>query len=213
MAETAITKDQRFQPTKEIAFLVAIIATVTLARLAVLLTSGIGFHGDEAQYWSWSQDLDWGYYTKPPMIAWLIGASTAVCGDVEWCARAGSPLLHAGTSLLCGLIGQRLFDARIGFWAGLLFLTLPAVSFSSALISTDVPLLFFWALALYSLLRVLNSRSPSWCVVLGFALGLGLLSKYAMAYFLISMVLSCALYREHRWFLVSPYLFVATLAE
>ena len=211
MAETAIAKDQRFQPTKELAFLVAIIAAVTLARLALLLTSGIGFHGDEAQYWSWSQDLDWGYYTKPPMIAWLIGASAAVCGDAEWCARAGSPLLHAGTSLLCGLIGQRLFDSQTGFWAGLLFLTLPAVSFSSAVISTDVPLLFFWALALYSLIRVLESRSPSWCMVLGFALGLGLLSKYAMAYFLISMVLSCALCREHRWFLVSPYLFAVTL--
>jgi 4-amino-4-deoxy-L-arabinose transferase-like glycosyltransferase len=211
MAETASATEQRFQPTAEIARLLAIIALVTVGRLALLIASGIGFHGDEAQYWSWSQDLDWGYYTKPPMIAWLIGATTAVCGDAEWCARAGSPLLHAGTSLLCGLIGQRLFEPRTGFWAGLLFLTLPAVSFSSAVISTDVPLLFFWALALYALLRVLDSRSPGWCVVLGVAIGLGLLSKYAMAYFVISMILSCALYREHRWFLVSPYVFAVTL--
>jgi 4-amino-4-deoxy-L-arabinose transferase-like glycosyltransferase len=211
MAETKSTLERDIRPTPELILLVGIVAAVTIIRLAVLISSGIGFHGDEAQYWSWSQDLDWGYYTKPPMIAWLIGATTAVCGDAEWCARAGSPLLHAGSSILCGLIGQRLFDPRTGFWAGLLFLTLPAVSFSSAIISTDVPLLFFWSLALYALLRVLDSRSPGWCVVLGFAIGLGLLSKYAMAYFIIGMVLSCALYREHRWFLISPYLFATTL--
>jgi 4-amino-4-deoxy-L-arabinose transferase-like glycosyltransferase len=191
--------------------LFVIVVAVTLARVGMLMASNIGFHGDEAQYWSWSQDLDWGYYTKPPMIAWLIGAATAVCGDAEWCARAGSPLLHAGTSLLCALIAGRIFDSRAAFWAGLLFLTLPAVSFSSAVISTDVPLLFFFAAALYALLRVLDSRSPVWCVALGIAIGLGLLSKYAMAYFVIGAILSCAFYREHRWFLISPYLFAVTL--
>jgi 4-amino-4-deoxy-L-arabinose transferase-like glycosyltransferase len=211
MAELKSATGHVYRPTADMMMLMAIIAVATVARLSVLLASGIGLHGDEAQYWSWSQDLAWGYYTKPPMIAWLIGATTSVCGDAEWCARAGSPILHAGTSLLCGLIGQRLFDPRTGFWAGLLFLTLPAVSFSSAIISTDVPLLFFWSLALYALLRVLQNRSPTWCIVLGFALGLGLLSKYAMAYFLIGTVLACATFREHRWFLTSPYLFAATL--
>ena len=205
------TREFESGPSSNMTVLAAIIIAVTAARLALLGASGIGFHGDEAQYWSWSQDLDWGYYTKPPMIAWLIGATTAVCGDAEWCARAGSPLLHAGTSLLCGLIGQRLYDTRTGFWAGLLFLTLPAASFSSAVISTDVPLLFFWALALYALHRVLDSRSSGWCVVLGIAIGLGLLSKYAMAYFIIGAVLACGIFREHRWFLVSPYMFGATL--
>lgn len=197
-----------FEP---LGLLITIIALVTVARLALLMASNIGFHGDEAQYWSWSRDLAWGYYTKPPMIAWLIGATTSVCGDAEWCARAGSPLLHAGTSLLCGLIGARLFGAWTGFWAGLLFLTLPAVSFSSAVISTDVPLLFFWALALYALIRVLEERAPAWCVVLGIAIGLGLLAKYAMAYFIIAMVLGCGLFREHRWFLISPYMFGVSL--
>jgi len=208
MTATSSARPQGFE---RFGVLAAIVIAVTLARLTLLAASNIGLHGDEAQYWSWSQELAWGYYTKPPMIAWLIGATTWVCGDVEWCARAGSPLLHAGTSMLCGLIGARLFDPRTGFWAGLLFLTLPAVSFSSAVISTDVPLLFFWALALYALIRVLDDRAPAWCVVLGLAIGLGLLAKYAMAYFVIGMVLGCGLFREHRWFLISPYMFGVSL--
>ena len=183
--------------------MLAIIAGATALRVAVLAGSHLGFHGDEAQYWSWSQDLAWGYYTKPPMIAWLIRGTTIFCGDVEWCARLGSPVLHAGTSILCGLIGRHLYGDRTGLWAGLLFLTLPAVSFSSAIISTDVPLLFFWALSLFAILKVLETRSNTWALVLGAAFGFGLLSKYAMAYFAVGTLLATTIQRENRWFLKS----------
>ena len=185
------------------------IAGVTALRAAVLAGSQLGFHGDEAQYWSWGQDLAWGYYTKPPMIAWLIRGTTTICGDAEWCARLGSPLLHAGTSILCGLIGRHLYDDRTGLWAGLLYLTLPAVSFSSAIISTDVPLLFFWALSIFAILKILETRSNAWAIVLGAAFGLGLLSKYAMAYFAVGTLLATTIQREHRWFLKSTQALLA----
>src|ERR1035437_520888 len=29
---------------------------------------------DEAHYWEWSRHLDYGYYSKPPGIAWLLYA-------------------------------------------------------------------------------------------------------------------------------------------
>ncbi|GIR53739.1 MAG: hypothetical protein CM15mP62_12100 [Rhodospirillaceae bacterium] len=48
--------------------LLIIIAIVTTTRIILLLISELNLHGDEAQYWSWSQDLDWGYFTKPPLL-------------------------------------------------------------------------------------------------------------------------------------------------
>ncbi|MFY7894973.1 MAG: hypothetical protein ACOVP8_01975, partial [Phycisphaerales bacterium] len=42
---------------------------------------------DEAQYWVWSQMLDWSYYTKGPGVAWTIGLATSVLGDAEWVVR------------------------------------------------------------------------------------------------------------------------------
>ena len=45
-------------------------------RLWVVQSSGISLFFDEAQYWDWAQDLSWGYYSKPPMIAGLIWLST-----------------------------------------------------------------------------------------------------------------------------------------
>ncbi len=40
---------------------------------AVYLTS-FSLYGDEAQYWLWSQNLDFGYFSKPPLLAWFLSA-------------------------------------------------------------------------------------------------------------------------------------------
>ena len=54
---------------------------ITVWRAWVVVHVHAGLHVDEAQYWVWAQALDWGYYSKPPVIAALIAASTALLGD------------------------------------------------------------------------------------------------------------------------------------
>ena len=191
--------------------LLIVISIFTAIRITLLLTSQLSLHGDEAQYWSWSQDLNWGYFTKPPLIAWVIHVTTLLFGNAEWAVRLSSPILHAGTSFACALIAKEIFGKKVYLWAGITFLTLPAVSFSSFLISTDVPLLFFWSIALYSMLQILKTRHLSWAILLGIALGLGLLSKYAMCYFLICSLLACGLIQKHRWFLKSYHVLISIL--
>ncbi len=165
------------------ALLVALVAALTLWRLVALAATGLPLQGDEAQYWDWSQHFAFGYFSKPPMIAWAIGASTALCGDGEACIRAFSPVLHGLTSLIVFALARRLYDARVGFWSGLAYATLPGVSFSSLIASTDVALLFFWALSLLLFQRALDSERAADWVLLGVALGFGVLSKYTMALF------------------------------
>ena len=155
-------------------------------------------YGDEAQYWTWAKALDWGYVTKPPLIAWLIGITTALVGDNEFGVRVASPICHAVTALIIAEIGRRLYDIRTGAWSGALYASLPAVSVSAMLISTDVPLLLFWAMGVLFLIRALDPGGQRWWIGVGLALGLGLLSKYAMAMFVPSAGLYLALAREHR---------------
>ncbi len=173
------------------------LAAITLLRLFYLTVYPFDLHPDEAQYWVWAQDLAFGYYSKPPMVAWLIAATTAVCGDGEACVRAGAPLLHFLTALAIYGVGHRLFDRRVGFWAALLYVTLPGVSFSSVVMSTDLPLLLFWAVGLYAYVRALQSGDAGWrwWLLLGLAIGLGMLGKYAMLFFVISALVHFALMR------------------
>lgn len=156
-------------------------------RVVALAFNGTDLFFDEAQYWSWSLAPDWGYYSKPPLIAWLIHGATSVCGNSEFCVRLPSPFVHTATAVLIFLIGRRLYDTLTGVMAGLAFATLPGVSVSAGIISTDVPLLFFWALALYALIVLRETRSWWPALLLGVALGGGLNAKYAMVWFIVCL--------------------------
>jgi 4-amino-4-deoxy-L-arabinose transferase-like glycosyltransferase len=190
-------------------WLLLCVAALTLLRLAALAVSRTDLFFDEAQYWFWSRELAFGYYSKPPLIAWIIRGATEICGMGEACIRAPSPIIHAATALVVYGVGRALYDARIGFWSGLVYATLPGVSFSAGLISTDVPLLFCVALALYALIRMQASASWGWALLLGLAIGLGLNAKYAMSYFLLCLAVYAWASPSGRRLLSDPRLYAA----
>jgi 4-amino-4-deoxy-L-arabinose transferase-like glycosyltransferase len=173
--------------------MLAIVVAVTAWRLLALLWTGHDLQPDEAQYWLWAQEPAFGYFSKPPMVAWLIGATTAACGDGEACVRLGSPLLHGMAALAIWRLGQEIGGPRLGLWSGTLYLTLPGIGFSSLLVSTDVPLLLCWCVALLALWRLSHGGGVGWAVAGGLAAGAGLLSKYAMAYLLLCAVVWMAI--------------------
>jgi 4-amino-4-deoxy-L-arabinose transferase-like glycosyltransferase len=163
------------------------IALITLVRVAVLFASTLELYPDEAQYWWWAVHPDWGYFSKPPLIAWIIAGVMAVCGDGEACIRLASPILHGATALVLFGIARHLYDSRTALWTALLYLTLPGISYSAGIISTDVPLLFFWSLALFAFVRMRDAAEGAWrwALLCGVAIGFGALSKYAMLYFVL----------------------------
>lgn len=164
----------------------AVLIVLTWLRIEALRLSPLGLYFDEAQYWMWSQRFDWGYFTKPPMVAWVIGLTTALTGtDAEWAVRLGAPLAHAVCAGAVFALGRSMYGAWPGFWAGLGWLLLPGVWFSSMLISTDAILLPLWAIALCAMWRLISTRAMIWAVVIGVFVGLGVLAKYAMLYFVV----------------------------
>jgi 4-amino-4-deoxy-L-arabinose transferase-like glycosyltransferase len=164
---------------------------------------------DEAQYWAWSEEPAFGYYSKPPFIAWIVRAATGLCGPGEACVRLPSPFIHAATSIVIFLIGRRLYDARVGALSGLAFATLPGVSLSAGLISTDVPLLFFWALGILAFVLMQRTQSLWPVLLLGLSFGLGLNAKYAMAYFILCLGVYVAITPSARSILSDRRLYLA----
>ncbi len=186
------------------------LALLLVLRLIALYFNRTDLFFDEAQYWSWSKDPAFGYYSKPPMIAWLIALATGVCGMEEYCVRIPSPILYTGTAVAVFAIGTKLYDARVGFFSGVVFATLPGVSLSAGIISTDVPLLFFWSLALLAFVHFLDGdRKWLSAIALGIAIGLGLNAKYAMAYFILCALLYFAATPHYRHLLRSPQWWIA----
>jgi 4-amino-4-deoxy-L-arabinose transferase-like glycosyltransferase len=165
-----------------LANLAVILGGLLALRVALLFILPWGLHGDEAQYWAWSQDPAFGYFSKPPMIAWVIGFTTGIFGNAEWAVRLAAPVLHIVTSVMIFLAGRRLFSAEVGFWAALIYSLMPAVWLSSYIMSTDASLLLCWAVALHAWACLRGGGGWGRALQLGLALGLGLMSKYAMAF-------------------------------
>src|SRR6516162_8836115 len=165
--------------------LAGVLAIIGL-RLLCLVLQLADLYPDEAQYWFWAQQAALGYYSKPPLVAWLIALTTGLFGDSEFAIRVSAPLLHAGTAIFVYAIGSRLYDTRVGLWSALAYASLPGASISAFIISTDAPLLLFWAAAFYAFIRAREDGRWGWWLAVGCACGLGLLTKYAMAYWMLS---------------------------
>jgi 4-amino-4-deoxy-L-arabinose transferase-like glycosyltransferase len=186
-----------------------VLVALTAVRMAGLYTSNVDLFVDEAQYWAWSRDLAFGYFSKPPLLAWIIAACDHLCGSTEACVRAASPVFYLGTCLVVYAVGRELYGQKTGAWAALAFALATGVSFSSRIISTDVPLLFFWSVALLAYVKLLRQSDWRWSVVFGIAFGLGMLAKYAMIYFLLSVAAAAVVDRDARALLKREQLWLA----
>ena len=169
--------------------LLIFIIIVQIYRVFVLLNAHFDLYVDEAYYWEWSKHLAFGYYSKPPMIAWVIALFTSICGDSILCIKLPTLLLYPITTIVIYLVAKELFDRKIAFWSGVAFITLPSVSISSLIISTDVLLLLFWSLTLLLFLKALKTDHWGYWIAAGISAGAGLLTKYTMILFVISVVL------------------------
>lgn len=181
----------------------AAVAIVLLSlRFLTLVFGHPNLGPDEGQYWFWSKSPDFGYYSKPPLIAWSILATTSVFGPAEWAVRLSAPFYQAGAALFLFLLGRKISGARAGFYAGVAWLTLPGVFLSASLITTDAPLIFFWCAALYFYFQLIDDaekpRRMKWALLLGGAVGLGFLSKYAMAFFALGAALALIMAPKRR---------------
>lgn len=189
--------------------LAAILAALLTWRFLAARDAGLGLSVDEAQYFLWSLTPAWGYFSKPPLIAWTIALTTTVCGDSETCVRLPALLLFAASAGVTAAIARRLFDARTGLWAGVAFATLFLTSFYSWFMTTDSLLLFLWASSLLLFLRALETdRWRDW-LALSVAVGLGLLAKYSMGLFMMCAL--AVLWMDHRPRLAGPKPWVAVL--
>lgn len=177
----------------ETRLLLAGLTVLLVVRVCAILVSPFDLYADEAQYWRWSQELAWGYYSKPPMIAWVINTMTGLFGDSEAAVRLAAPFLHTAAAVFVFLAGRAMFSAKTGLYAAFLYALMPAVTLSSNVLSTDGVLMPFWCAALFFAWRLRSGGGLWTALALGGALGLGMLSKYAMLYFVIGLGLTLVL--------------------
>ncbi|WP_422857868.1 ArnT family glycosyltransferase [Flagellimonas sp. S174] len=187
---------QRFPAT----FLILIASLFILNLVQSSLTELIY---DEAYYWYYAQNMDWGFFDHPPMVAFLIKISSLLF-DGELGVRFMSCILAVGTYIVLWLtIDNPKKNEHVVTFFLLLFSTtlLNAYGFFTL---PDTPLLFFTALFLWLYKLFLEKPSYMLAFAIGVAMAALMYSKYHAALVIVFVLLSnLKLLRDSRaWFAV-----------
>lgn len=191
-----------------------VILSVTAARVAYLFCyCPYDLAPDEAHYWDWSRHLDWSYYSKGPLVAWLIRAgceffgplAESTTGTLMPAVRLPAVLCGAGMLAAVYLLTRQTYRSdRMALGVMLGALTLPGFAAASILMTIDAPFLCCWAWALvFGRLALVDGRRWAWPAT-GLLVALGILAKYTMALWLVSAGLFVLFTPTHRRLLARP---------
>lgn len=144
---------------------------------------------DEAYYWYYAQNLDWGYFDHPPMVAFLIKLSSFLF-DGELGVRFMSCVLSVGTYLILWELidNPKKKDYVIHFF--LLLFSMTLMNAYGFLTLPDTPLLFFTALFLLLYRRFLNNPTIWISIFMGVVMAALMYSKYHAVLVILFVFLS-----------------------
>jgi len=174
------------------AILLAIAAAIALLHL--LTNNRYGFHRDELQFLSDARHLDWGFVPYPPLTPFLEHILLAVFGLSMVGLRMFAVLAQAAAIYITGLMTRELGGTRLAQAVAAL-----AVAFSpvSLFEGTEFQYTSFdylwWILVAYFTIRLLKSDDARWWIAIGTAVGLGLLTKYSIAFYIAGILVGVAL--------------------
>jgi undecaprenyl-diphosphatase len=182
-----------------------VLAALTGLRLAYLLWGGLDLSPDEAHYWEWSRRLDLSYYSKGPLVAYLIAGLTRVFGTSAFGIRLGAVGLSVLGAWALYRLGRELFGRpEPGVLAVVGLQLTPLVWAGSLLTTIDSPFVVAWTLGLWAAHRALTGGGAGAWFLLGLGVGVGSLAKYAMLFALPGLALYLWLAPARRPALRSP---------
>lgn len=179
-----------------------LILSVAGLRIAYLLfVCPLDLAPDEAHYWDWSRHLDWSYYSKGPVVAYLIRGGCVLMGD-DCVLGVRLPAIVCGSLLLVGLYvltWQVYRSDRYALIVVALATTFPLVAAGSILMTIDSPYICCWTWALvFGYRAIFHGSAWNWLIT-GLLVGLGILAKYTMVLWLASaslFLLTTPAYRQ-----------------
>jgi 4-amino-4-deoxy-L-arabinose transferase-like glycosyltransferase len=180
----------------------ATVATIlALVAIRLVCAAAAPLSADEALYWIWSKHIAGGYLDHPLVNPVLIRIGTTLFGDTAFGVRVVGVLLALPASFAVWRAGRILFDDdRVGARAALYFNLTLALAVGSILATPDNPLLIATACLLLALAKLYQTGRGAWWLAVGLAFGVGLLSKYTMVFFAVSILVWLLLVaRERKW--------------
>jgi 4-amino-4-deoxy-L-arabinose transferase-like glycosyltransferase len=180
-----------------IAILVAVVHLLTNQRY--------GFHRDELQVLSDARHMDWGFVAYPPFTPFVENIALRLFGLSLVGLRLFSVLAQVLVIFIAGLSARALGSGRLAQVTSALTVALsPLALFNGTEFQYTSFDYLWWVLIGYFTIRLLTSEDPRWWLAIGAAVGMGLMTKYSMVFF-ISGILGGVILTRARRFLASGW--------
>ena len=183
--------------------LISIAACFAIGHIA---TNGrYGFHRDELQFLTDARHLDWGFVAYPPMTPFLESISLRLFGLSLVGLRLFSVIAQAAVILISGLMARDLGGGRLAQVTATLTVGLSPLPIFEATEFQYTSFAFLWyALIAWFVIRLLKTENPRWWLAIGAAVGMGLLTKYSITFFIAGLLAGLVLTGARRY-LASPW--------
>lgn len=183
--------------------LLTLASAVTL--LHILTNGRYGFHRDELQFLSDARHLDWGFVCYPPLTPFIQHIGLALFGVSLVGLRLFSVLAQSIALVATGIMARDLGGGRLAQFTATLAVALsPLPLFNGTEFQYTSFDFLWWILIACFVIRLLRSGDPRWWIAIGIVIGLGLLTKYAIVFYIAGILIGLLLTPARRNFL-SPW--------
>lgn len=183
--------------TKYLAILTLILLIKAIWACYEVSIGYIGLNPDEAQYWTWSQNLDWGFYSKPPGIAWQIKLGTLLFGNTELGVRLGSIIISLLTGYAIYFLCKSCKTSPLTcFFAALIFIVSPIGMLGNFAATTDGGMILFWTLASLLFTKGISEEKPPSYLGIGIMILCGSLFKWPIYILWVPIVIFSIAYKK-----------------
>jgi len=166
-------------------------------------------HRDEYLYLAQGNHLSWGFMEVPPLLSVFAWITNLFGGSMFW-VKFWPDLFGTLTFLLVGKIILSLGGKKFALILGWLPFILDGYIRLFFLFMPNFLDVFFWTLIAFSVIRFIQTQQNKWLYVFGIAVGLGMMSKYSVAFFSAS-ILAGTLLTPHRKIFTNKHFYFASL--
>ncbi|MGA8089827.1 MAG: glycosyltransferase family 39 protein [Terracidiphilus sp.] len=184
------------------ASLLPVLCIAVAAAIVHIATNGrYGFHRDELQFLSDARHLDWGFVAYPPLTPFIERISLGLFGLSLIGLRMFSVIGQAIAIVVSGLMARDLGGSRLAQVATAFAVALsPLPIFEATEFQYTSFAFLWWVLIAWFTIRLLKTENPPWWLAIGAAIGLGLMTKYAIVFFIAGILVGMASSPARRYF-------------
>jgi len=207
VSEPARAQDAVNEATPKTAWTGILLVSLTAAALHMATNGRYGFHRDELQFLSDARHLDWGFVAYPPMTPFLERILMSIFGLSLVGLRLFSVIAQTVVIIVSGLMARDLGGRPFAQVTTALAVALsPLPIFEATEFQYTSFAFLWWVLISWFTIRLLKTGNPRWWLPIGLALGLGLLTKYAIVFYIAGILVGMAFTPARKYSLHLLYL-------